>query len=92
MNRANMDWDGFKAKQDAQKAKMFQKKQTKANAKKNPSTGPSLSNGRSIAGNLVKLKMAGMGKGGKGGKGKGRPQGNTWNTEIFHNQITFLSL
>ena len=91
MHRANMDWDGFKAKQDAEKAKMFQKKHQKANGG-GLSTGmkSKLSNGRSLAGNLVKLKMAGAGKGkgGKGGKGKGMPKGSTWNTEhTFLDQI-----
>ena len=105
MYRANMDWDGLKAKQDADKAEMFKKK----NKSKRSGSGPmrpngpggkgkgkgkggppsmAKGNGRSIAGNLVKLKMAGPGgKGGKGGfpGGKGKGKSSTWNTENMRN-------
>ena len=100
-----MDWDGLKAKQDADKAEMFKKK----NKSKRSGSGPmrpngpggkgkgkgkegppsmAKGNGRSIAGNLVKLKMAGPGgKGGKGGfpGGKGKGKSSTWNTENMRN-------
>lgn len=94
--RANMDWDGLKAKQDADKAEMFNKKHKSKRSGSGPMrpNGPggkgkggppsmAKGNGRSIAGNLVKLKMAGPGgKGGKGGfpGGKGKGRSSTWNT------------